>query len=404
MNAYSIVIYYLIFSFFYIGFLFHNSTNPVVYTYSLSYSVFLIILALGFFLPLIVRLLIKRIGAKNLIFSLIPLFILLVIVYFVSSLNYYYSQTHFFDPYLQVSPPEPIITEKQKDTYRILTLGGSTTYSSRLPGNDRYPTVLQNLIQSDHPKLNIEVFNAGMDWYTTKHSLINYVTNLREWQPDLVIVMHAINDLYRSCPDPDFAVKPYNKLWSHYYGPSIKGAKPPTFEKHIFGPYFRLWFSRIRYKEQDIPLDRYKSINDFERYLRHLVHYLKSDNVHIILMTQPYLYKGKMSAEDMSVLWFGKGFCKEHRNIFQYNYPSAISLRTAMDAFNNKTKKVALDKNVLLVDLELEIKKDLEHFIDDVHYTAKGAHQVAEIVSEKINEVGLIKEVISATDQQLTNK
>ena len=36
---------------------------------------------------------------------------------------------------------------------------------------------------------------AGMDWYTTKHSLINYVTYYRDWQPDVVVVMHAINDL-----------------------------------------------------------------------------------------------------------------------------------------------------------------------------------------------------------------
>ena len=45
-----------------------------------------------------------------------------------------------------------------------------------------------------------------MDWYTTKHSLINYVTNLRDAELDLIVVMHAVNDLYRSFFPPDFTI------------------------------------------------------------------------------------------------------------------------------------------------------------------------------------------------------
>lgn len=390
MKTFWTFAYYFIFFFIYLGYLFHKSGKPEMGPYSLHYAAFLIVLAFGFLIPSIARLFLKKYGTKKLLWSLFPALILVIIIYVVAATCYYYSQTHFFDPYLQLHPPEPGLGEKPRNTFRVLTLGGSTTRNANLATNNRYPNVLKELLQNDHPDLNIEVFNAGMDWYTTKHSLINYVTNLRDWHPDLVIVMHGINDLYRSFSDPEFAVKPYNRLWSHFYGPSINGAKPPTFEEHNLSCYFRLWFSELRYQERDVSLDRYVSLDDFERHLWYLVHYLKSDNVQIILMTQPYLYKVKMSAEELSVLSFGKTFCKEETAFFQYQYPSANSLRMAMEAFNRKIIKVSLAEHVLWVDLESGINKDLEHFSDDVHYTAKGAHKVAELVAEKINKEGLL--------------
>lgn len=402
MKKFSTLTYYILFSFLYLGFLFHNSEKPVVGSYSLKYVAFLIAFAFGFFIPSIAKYFHKRYGAKLVLFSLFPALILVVIAYLVSATYYYYSETHLFDPYLQAHPPELSIEEKAKDTFRILTLGGSTTRNFSLAENDRYPSVLQELLQNEYPESNIEVFNAGMDWYTTKHSLINYVTNLRDWHPDLVIVMHAINDVVRSFSDHEHAIKPYNRLWSHFYGPSINGAKPPTFEEDVLRDYLRAWFSTIRNQKRNIPLERYVSLDDFERHLRYLVHYLESDKTQIVLMTQPYLYKDQMSAEELSLLWFGKKWGKEKTTVFQYQYSSEDSLRVAMDAFNEKTKTVSLDENVLLVDLESEISKDLEHFTDDVHYTVKGAHRVGELVAEKIIKEGSIIDRMSATRMQLT--
>jgi lysophospholipase L1-like esterase len=325
-------------------------------------------------------------------------------VYFLSSIYYYYTQTHLFDPFLQAHPPELNfdMLEKPKDTFRIITLGGSTTYNPRLPEDKRYPNVLEELLKKNYPELNIEVFNAGMDWYTTKHSLINYVTYLRDWQPNLVIVMHAINDLCRSFSPPSYAVGPYNRSWSHFYGPSIRGAKPPAFEKRILEKLFDKWFYTLKNRERTISLDSYISLEDFERHLRYLIHYIKSDNVKIILMTQPYIYKDQMSTEELSVLWFGSTYCKQKFNFFQYQYSSPSSLRVAMEAFNNVTRELSLEEELILVDLETQIRKDLVNFSDDVHYTVEGARQVAEIVAKRIIEEKLIIGNISSSDKQLT--
>lgn len=292
--------------------------------------------------------------------------------------------------------PTPAFTSKSPTAFRVLTLGGSTTRNFTLPEQDRYPHRLQELLQRDNPALSVEVFNAGMDWFATKHSVINYATNLRDWQPDLVIVMHGINDVYRSFSDPDVAMGPYDRLWSHFYGPSINGAKPPTFEQDRFVHWAPYWFSDLRYityRERDVPLERYVALPDFKRNLGYLVHDVRNDGASVVLMTEPSLYKDTMTDEERAVLWFGRSFCKERKSFVDYEYPSPSSLGRAMSAFNMATKQLGAAEHVKVIDLDAEIAKNLENFSDDVHYRVAGAHQVAEVVAREIRDADLVRRV-----------
>jgi len=259
----------------------------------------------------------------------------------------------------------------------------------------KYPSVLQSLLRERYNMQGIDVFNAGRSWYTTKHSLINYVTNLRDWQPDLVLVMHAVNDLNRSFSSTEFAIGPYNRLWSHYYGPAIRGAKPPTFTQHLvaryFSSFFFVWYSDLRYRQRDYPLDHFISVTDFERYLRRLVHHIRDDGRQSVLITQPFLYKERMTPDELRALRFGKIHCRTRSGFLQEEYPSPGSLRTAMDAFNDVIRRVARTEGVPLADAEARIEKNLENFTDDVHYTVIGARRLATAIAETIIEQGLIR-------------
>tara|TARA_B100000959_G_scaffold229686_1_gene245427 strand:- start:183 stop:1199 length:1017 start_codon:yes stop_codon:yes gene_type:complete len=335
----------------------------------------------------------KSPGLKNIFFALLPAFVLALVIYSSLSIWYYYTQTHPFDPFLQTYPPylDSKYLKKPKNVFRVLTLGGSTTGNMRLPQGKRYPDLLRSFLQEQYKGSGIELFNAGVDWYTTKHSLINYVTNMRDFQPDLVVVMHAINDLYRSFSPSDLAVEPYNRLWSHFYGPSIKGAKPPTFEQYWLRKLFSRWYPLTGNVEREIPLDAFLSLKDFEENLRRLVHFIKSDNVPIILMTQPSLYKINMATDEMSVLWIGKTFCYSKKSFFRREYPSANTLRIAMQAFNDVTRNTAQLEKVFFLDLESKIEKNLKNFVDDIHYTEEGAKKVAEVVANKIIQITAYK-------------
>jgi hypothetical protein len=202
--------------------------------------------------------------------------------------------------------------------------------------------------------------------------------------------MHAINDLYRSFSPPDYAVGAYNRRWSHFYGPSIRGANPPTFEERLFGKYVFAWYSQLRRKERDLPLDRYYSLKEFEENLGRLVHYVGNDDIPVILMTQPSLYKEHMSAKEISFLKFGLSFCLTRYSFFNEEYPSAKSLYTAMQTFNDAARRIGQGEGIMLIDLEKSVAKDLDNFFDDVHYKAQTSRQIASIVAQHIINEGFI--------------
>lgn len=67
-----------------------------------------------------------------------------------------------------------------------------------------------------------------MDWWTVEHSMLNYVSYGHKWQPDVAVVMHAVNDLYRSFSPPELAILEYDSRYAHFFGASFNGASPPT--------------------------------------------------------------------------------------------------------------------------------------------------------------------------------
>lgn len=55
-----------------------------------------------------------------------------------------------------------------------------------------------------------------------------------------------------------------------------------------------------------------------------------------------------------------------------------------MGEFNKTTREAAMSCGALLVDLEPYLPKETEYMYDDVHYTVKGAEQVARKVLDAI--------------------
>lgn len=84
---------------------------------------------------------------------------------------------------------------KPDNTYRIVTLGGSTTYSS---GVDDFALSYPNLLE-DHLRESgfdaVEVINAGASGYTSHQNLINMQFRVLPLLPDLIIVYQGFNDI-----------------------------------------------------------------------------------------------------------------------------------------------------------------------------------------------------------------
>ncbi len=395
------IAYYVFYGLVYAGWLCHRSDNPVFLGFTWRYWGWLLITFAGFAVPVLVILAKRKFGAKPLLYGSVPVLALLLGAYLLGAWQYGHSQLHPFDPFVQNTPErfDSIPKEKGKGVYRILCLGGSTTGNEDMPPEYRYPRMLEENLQKAYPGLQIEVLNAGRAWYTTRHALINYASYYADWHPDLIIVMHAMNDLIRSFRHVDFAIGEYNELWSHFYGPAIQGAKPPSYESHLLRKLkgigiFKLasesWYSQFRYHEEAWPIERFRSLQAYARNLRRLIEISKHDGVQVVVMSEPSLYHGRMSPGEKAILRFQRECCLEKGRGWTLHYPTIESLEAAMKAYNLVGQGVAIAQGAFFVDAAQSVPQDTGHFRDDVHYTPLGARVLVEYVAAEIIRLDII--------------
>jgi hypothetical protein len=81
--------------------------------------------------------------------------------------------------------------EKPKNTVRIACIGGSTTAHG-------YPRLLENYLnglpQVKNDSVRFQGMNFGVAGYSSAHSLVNFLLNVVDFDPDYVVIQHAWND------------------------------------------------------------------------------------------------------------------------------------------------------------------------------------------------------------------
>lgn len=89
---------------------------------------------------------------------------------------------------------------KQDDVFRIVCLGGSTTFGTCSDQYTNYPAQLKALFNQVYSNCEkrVEVINAGTMGYNSWHSLLRAQNELDTMQPDLYLVMDGLNDVITS--------------------------------------------------------------------------------------------------------------------------------------------------------------------------------------------------------------
>lgn len=115
---------------------------------------------------------------------------------------------------------EHVDLAKEPGVYRVACLGGSSTYGHG-PSSDAttWPARLQHWLNdtklAQHGR-RVEVLNGGLSGWSTFESAVNLAFRMVEFQPDLVIVYHTINDMRCALYDP-----PLPADQRSYPGPTI---------------------------------------------------------------------------------------------------------------------------------------------------------------------------------------
>lgn len=376
-----------------LGFVLHTSAGDVLLLgkYTTSYACLLVFLTLLWLLILwwawrrrkkLGRLL--RIAGLNILITLMLLVAILPSVFIYmhqkslkdNLLNPLSPDAHSF---FQIDMAPQLAEPEYPDTIRILTLGGSTTYGSKLERSQTYPAVLEKLLNNRYPHAHFEVINAGVPWHTSMHSLLRYVALYAKWKPNIVIVMHAFNDIFQTS-EGKLTSGTFRGDYGHFFGALGLRVNPTDqFAEYVQRLLINNWFARTWYSDlfpreaapQKRQVDLYRALPHFRQNLCELIKRAQDDGAQVVLLTQPSLYRDRMSQEEREKLFYDY-YYKDYALIPTFQAQSA-----AMDAFNQVTRETAKNYGVRLVDLEHDIPKELEYMYDDVHYTARGAEQVA---------------------------
>ena len=202
-------------------------------------------------------------------------------------------------PYLQLTPPAvPKPVRDTPDTRLVLCLGGSTTAWTDANGVGWTERVERQLnVGGAGP---VRVINQGMEWYTTQHSLLNYELNLRPLKPDVVVIMHVVNDLMQSADHSYYAGGSTRADYGNHNGPLARLQRGKPLLAAAAAHASRLWYWNER---EVIETDEFAGLPFYERNLRRLVELLRADGAHVVLMTQGSLYKEELTDAEREVLW-----------------------------------------------------------------------------------------------------
>lgn len=262
--------------------------------------------------------------------------------------------------------------EKHPNALRIVTFGGSTTYSGRKNKPD-YPVRLSAELLKRFPYKKIEVINVGYHSYTTAHSLTLLNLDVVSWNPDIVILSHNINELL-SIYWPSF-VFDYSHKYSHPNYTDQNYDNPFSTTNALFQHFQSYWW--IKSKFATLPLlatikgiTRKDYLHDIPKiatdvFRRNLLAFAKrarDEGIEVIFATQPHqddqdffdLHWGAKSYNDDVTYPLHETFVKHHR------------------VYNEIIREVSRASGVKLFDAWVDMGSDRLLFSDNVHYSNKG--------------------------------
>lgn len=381
MSLLVTVIYELVYSILYLGLLFSKNTffslfpDPSI----LQRLVFFLVISSGFALPFLLQKLRIVLRTQHYLIILTAL----CCVYIYSSHGYYSKKitNKRFHPFLQLPPHiQTAAIPKPSGIYRIICLGGSTTEGKK--NKYSYPQELEKMLQSEFPRKTIEVINGGHAFYSSQHSIIQYLFYLKDLEPDLIVFFHSFNDIMYSFTMPEMSSAPFKKDYGHFYGALGKLRYPLLFENFLSGFFFA---DIVRPAPQAVPFSDFKSLPIFKRNLETMIKIAQVENVDLILSNQAHRLSEKNDTPRDAL------GLTHHFLIDEKHYADERSWYMAMELFNKTTAETAERLGVPFVDQAIFFKGKHDLFTDCVHMTPEGTTKKANLFFEKIVDLELLE-------------
>lgn len=282
-----------------------------------------------------------------------------------------------------------ITIPKPEGIFRIVSMGGSTTYNGNVDLSETYPGQLERILVEEYGYSNIEVINAGTPGYTTWETLVSFEFRVLDLEPDVIILFQGVNDIGpRVYPSEYYrGISPAAGVWRT----SVPGLSPSVLYRYL-AYNLGLMQNPRDLRRQMLPqfpdLDCCAYLSDavaaerlqinppiyYERNLRNIVALAKTHDVDVLMSTWVYF--------------------PDETEVAGANSMTTPYRQEAIAEHNAVVKTIATHTQVPMYDLAANFPYDPDFWTGDgVHMTAPGlleqAQQYAAFLVERMLPLSL---------------
>ena len=292
-------------------------------------------------------------------------------------------------------------TQKSENEFRILCIGGSTTYGSGVKKpREAWPELLNKKFEVNKPQImsskKIVVINGGLAWGTSGELLTQYLFKHLYYKPDLIIVHTGGNDV------GPLGMNNFSVDYSHWRSIEASGSSSlRPLEKmfiessNYFKFFYSIWFNKFGFHPANLaistkmwdhltPADISKNIKSnpviaYGNNLTNLFQIIKKSNA-VPVFFQFY----RPSLERLKN--FNKAAFNQATNILGENLLSwSEYLEVGFNRLQKEAKTNCMNNNVEFWEIEKNSIAE-KHFIDQCHLNREGQEFKAQFVYDKISK------------------
>jgi hypothetical protein len=293
--------------------------------------------------------------------------------------------------------------KKPPNTIRIFCLGASTTDQATQSTEDTFYGILEKVLNKrfENRNVHVETIGYGRGGRKTIDVLAWAKTNLKAYDPDMVIIFMGVNDLAWS-GGPGYSFDTFEERLRQKEDKERKSGAAVVLEEYsqlyrrglLLERRIELWrdkksgrvlgwhsenLPKIRkeYKEYPYvagPVRNPDPIDEFSHSMDALLGFLQEMKVSVIVLGQPVLWKDSLSAEEVDSLWFSVDTLNGKVRA------SGSWLEREMQRYNSVQEQLARRHGATYIDLDTQIPKTLEYYFDDCHFTDLGSRKAASAI------------------------
>ncbi len=281
--------------------------------------------------------------------------------------------------------------ERPPGEIRVLCLGGSTTAGEEVSDDETYPAQLQARLIQKFPGRAIRVINGGVPSYDIRQSWLDYSLRLWRFQPQVVTIYHAINDLPKfGSGGPEVSAK------SNYLSRSVS---PFVCDGDAAGMSWREWLADVsrplagkshllsigkraagyvRRPRQSLVEGQPEGLARFAAYYRSLMRDVTATGATPVPVTFAVAWPGQFSAderykiESSFAVWIQQTPCDQGRKM--------------VETLNDASRNLAQELHAPLCEAT-DLPADAGHFVDACHLTTAGNAWLADRLAETLTNV-----------------